>query len=106
MRYTIIGTASKSFPVADPFVSKATTAPDAEIVIYLDAPLKPDPARAAILIELGDESLAEHVGEGGIPNVLGFARYRNGEDAPSPLIELVRQPATGDAAIQAAKTIF
>jgi 3-hydroxybutyryl-CoA dehydrogenase len=106
MRYTIIGTASKSFPVADPFVSKATTASDAEIVIYLDAPFKPNPARAAILIELGDESLAEHVGEGGIPNVLGFARYRNGEGAPSQLIELVRQPNAAEAAIDAAKAMF
>jgi len=107
MRYAVIGTgASRSFPDDDAFLSKASGAKDADVLIYAGAPFAADPARIAILVELGDESLAEHVGEGGLPNVLGFARYRNGEDKPSPLIELVRQPATGDAAIQAAKTIF
>jgi 3-hydroxybutyryl-CoA dehydrogenase len=107
MRYAIVGTgSSRSFPDADPFLSKAVAAKEAEIMIYAGAPFKPDPAKAVILIELGDESLAEHVGEGGLPNVLGFARYRNGGDAPSQLIELVRQPASTEAAIQAAKAMF
>ena len=70
------------------------------------APFAADSARIVILVELEDESLAEHVGEGGLSNVLGFARYRNGDDAPSQLIELVRQPASGDAAVQAARTLF
>ena len=39
-------------------------------------------------------------------NAVGFARYRNGNDAPSNLIELVRQPNTLDTAIQAAREIF
>jgi 3-hydroxybutyryl-CoA dehydrogenase len=108
MRYSIITSgASRSFPDADPFLSNATKVEeDAEILIYAGAPFAADPAKVAILIELGDESLAEHVGEGGLSNVLGLARYRNGEEAPSTLIELVRQPASGDAAIQAAKTLF
>jgi 3-hydroxyacyl-CoA dehydrogenase-like protein len=107
MRYVVIGAGvSRSFPDGDAFLSKATTAKDADVLIYAGAPFVADPAKIAILVELGDESLAEHVGEGGLPNVLGFARYRNGDDAPSPLIELVRQPASGDAAIQAAKTVF
>ena len=107
MRYVVIGAGvSRSFPDGDAFLSKATTAKDADVLIYAGAPFVADPAKIAILVELRDESLAEHVGEGGLSNVLGFARYRNGDDTPSPLIELVRQPASGDAAIQAAKTVF
>jgi len=107
MRYAIVGVGvSRSFPEADPFVSKATKAEDAEILIYVGVPVTPDSAKKAILIELGDEALAEHVGESGPSNVLGFARYRNGDDAPSQLIELVRQPAASEAAIHAAKTMF
>ncbi len=107
MRYVVIGAGvSPSFPDGDAFLSKATTAKDADVLIYAGAPFVADPAKIAILVELRDESLAEHVGEGGLSNVLGFARYRNGDDTPSPLIELVRQPASGDAAIQAAKTVF
>jgi 3-hydroxybutyryl-CoA dehydrogenase len=107
MRYAVIGDgAGRSFPKADAFLSKATSAKDAEILIYAGAPFAADSARIVILVELEDESLAEHVGEGGLSNVLGFARYRNGDDAPSQLIELVRQPASGDAAVQAARTLF
>jgi 3-hydroxyacyl-CoA dehydrogenase-like protein len=107
MRYVVIGAGvSRSFPDGDAFLSKATTAKDADVLIYAGAPFVADPAKISILVELRDESLAEHVGEGGLSNVLGFARYRNGDDTPSPLIELVRQPASGDAAIQAAKTVF
>jgi 3-hydroxybutyryl-CoA dehydrogenase len=39
-------------------------------------------------------------------NVLGFARFRLGDDPPSNLIELVRQPATPQAAIDAARAVF
>jgi 3-hydroxybutyryl-CoA dehydrogenase len=38
--------------------------------------------------------------------MLGFARYRNGDDAPSALVELVRQPATAESAIEAARAVF
>lgn len=107
MRYAIIGTGvSRSFPESDPFLSNAAKVAEAEIAIYVGAPFAPDPAKQAILIELGDESLAEHVGEDGLPNVLGFARYRNGDDAPSQLIELVRQPHSSEAAIAAARMMF
>ncbi len=47
----------------------------------------------------------EAAGEEG-SNVLGFARYRNGSEAPSPLIELVRQPNSKPEAIAAAKAMF
>lgn len=38
--------------------------------------------------------------------MLGFARYRNGDDAPSDLIELVRQPASDANALEAARAVF
>ena len=38
--------------------------------------------------------------------MLGFARFRNGSEAPSPLIELVRQPNSKPEAIAAAKAMF
>ena len=39
-------------------------------------------------------------------NAIGFARYRNGNDDPSNLIELVRQPETRASALEAARAIF
>jgi 3-hydroxybutyryl-CoA dehydrogenase len=39
-------------------------------------------------------------------NVLGFARYRNGDDVPSGLVELVRGPITADEAVSAARAVF
>lgn len=98
---------SRSFPDGDDFLKGASASGD--IAIYLGTPHKEDASKAAILIELGSECLGVHTGENAMlegSNVLGFARYRNGSDAPSPLIELVRQPATPQAAIDAAKQVF
>lgn len=63
----------------------------------------------AILIELGTECLGVHTGEsrgeeGG--NVLGFARFRLGNSAPSNLVEIVRQPGTKDESVAAAREVF
>ena len=108
MAYRIVQSGeSRSFPAGDAFLRGA--APEAEVVIYLGAPLQADAGKAAILVELGSECLGVHTGEKAGEegcNVLGFARYRNGADAPSPLIELVRQPQTPDAAIAAARAVF
>ena len=98
---------SRSFPSGDPFLLGAASA--SEVVLYLGTPHVADPARRAILVELGDECLGEHTGEargeeGG--NVLGFARYRNGDDPPSPLVELVVQARTDPAALEAAQSLF
>lgn len=108
MRYAIDQRGeSRSFPPGDPFLAKASNA--GEVLVHLGTPLKPDATRAAILVELGVESLGVHTGEQGGgegSNVLGFARYRNGGDPPSQLIELVRQPNTKQEAIAAAKAVF
>ena len=98
---------SRSFPDGDPFLAAA--APDGEAVVLLGALCEPDPSKTAILIELGSECLGVHTGEGAGEegsNVLGFARYRNGDDPPSALVELVRQPNTEARALEAARAIF
>jgi len=64
---------------------------------------------AAVVVELGTECLGVYTGEARGEegsNMLGFARFRLGDDAPSNLIELVRQSATPQTAIDAAKQVF
>ncbi len=98
---------SGSFGEGDGFVSGG--AEEGDVVVHLGTPLVEDDSKAAILIELDTESLGVHTGEregDEGSNVLGFARYRNGDDAPSNLIELVRQPNTHDTAIAAARAVF
>jgi len=101
---------SRSFPIGDVFIAAAESGVEAEVIFYLGgSEYQIDDSRAAILIELGNECLGTHTGEDAGregSNVLGFARYRNGDDPPSNLIELVRQPATPDSAIEAAKGVF
>ena len=108
MSYDIrISGESRSFPAGDAFLDGAVGG--ADIVLYLGAPLQQDASRTAILVELDRECLGVHTGEDAGregSNVLGFARYCNGNDAPSPLIELVRQPETRQSAIDAAKAMF
>jgi len=108
MRYAIRLTGeSRSFPAGDAFLAGASG--DGDVVIHCGTPLVPDPGKAAILVELGEESLGVHTGEamgGEGSNVLGFARYRNGNDAPSTLVELVRQDRTSEEAIAAARAVF
>lgn len=114
MKYTIrrIGD-SRSFPESDVFLSGSSD--DADVIVYLgtvqrseESP-QPDSSRVAILIELDAECLGvhtgEHAGEEG-SNMLGFARYRNGDEAPTNLVELVRQPNTQQSAIDAARQVF
>lgn len=99
--------ASPSFPDRHPFLSGST--PGADIVIHLGTTLEPDQSKKAILIELKTECLGVHTGESAGregSNVLGFARYRNGDDAPSDLVELVRQPLTEEKALEAARALF
>ena len=110
MRYAILRRGeSRSFPDGDPFLAGAVGVGDAEVTIYLGAPFEADDAKAAVLVELGHECLGVHTGEGmgeEGSNVLGFARYRNGADPPSPLVELVRQPKTRESAVAAARAVF
>ncbi len=98
---------SRSFPAGDPFFDGA--ADDGDIVLFLGAPFAADETKTAVLVELRTECLGVHTGENAGTegsNALGFARYRNGDDAPSNLIELVRQSATSESALDAARALF
>ncbi len=102
---------SRSFPAGDPFLT--CSAPNSPVLIHLGdcgrVEVRADPARTAVLVELGSECLGAHTGEEAGEegsNILGFARYRNGDDPPSNLIELVHQPASMRSAIDAATALF
>jgi 3-hydroxybutyryl-CoA dehydrogenase len=107
MRYAIMKKGvSRSFPDGDTFLRGAVAADEAEVMMYCGVPYGPS-AHAAVLVELHNECLAVHTGDDKeATNVLGFARYRNGNDAPSGLVELVRGPNTSDEAVAAARTVF
>jgi 3-hydroxybutyryl-CoA dehydrogenase len=105
---------SRSFPARHAFTEQADAKGAARVFIGKDA----GTAFAAagelaacpfVAVELGQECLGVHTGEqrgheGS--NVVGFARFRLGRADPTPLVELVRQPATRDSAIAAAKAAF
>jgi 3-hydroxybutyryl-CoA dehydrogenase len=108
MRYAILKQGdSRSFPEGDAFLANATHESGAGALLCLGTEPPHDSSHVAVLVELGSECLADHVGLDGVPPcVLGFARYRNGADAPSNLVEIVRHGATGEAAFQAAREVF
>ncbi len=100
-------TESRSFPNDDSFLQGKSDSSDI-LVVLGGAPFSATD-RAVVLVELDLECLGVHVGEdvgreGG--NVVGFSRYRNGNDAPTNLIELVRQPNTDAFAIEEATLMF
>ena len=79
------------------------------MTVHLGGGYVADASKTAILVELDTECLGVHTGEDSGregSNAVGFARYRNGNDAPSKLVELVRQPNTSAAALAAARAIF
>ena len=108
MAYAIRQTGeSRSFPAGDAFLAGAEE--DGDVVVLLGAPYEPDPSKTAVLIELETECLGVHTGEAAGEegsNALGFARYRNGDDPPSDLVELVRQPNSVESAIETARAVF
>jgi 3-hydroxybutyryl-CoA dehydrogenase len=114
MKYSIVKLGeSRSFPQGDAFVAGASD--KAEVVVYLGAfhksgsAFQPDESKQAILVELDLECLGVHTGEQAGEegsNAIGFARYCNGDDAPSNLVELVRQPNTLQSAIDAARLVL
>lgn len=109
MSYVVVrGTGSRSFPVSHAFLDGA--APEGDVIVYLSGSrYVADQTKTAILIELDLECLGVHTGEASGEegsNVLGFARYRNGDADPTNLIELVRQPRTSATALAAAKQLF
>lgn len=115
MSYTIISRGeSRSFPQDDAFLAGAVADGDILLLLGLEAGKQlaevQHPERyKAVLVELGTECLGvytgESLGEEG-SNVLGFARYRQGNAEPTRLVELVRQPQSEIEAIKAAQELF
>jgi 3-hydroxybutyryl-CoA dehydrogenase len=108
VRYSVVRQGeSRSFPEGDAVLKGVASSDDAEVMIYCGVEPQFNLKKTAILIELGTECLDEHLDdESAITNVLGFARFRNGKDAPSMLVELVRRRQTSDSAISAARSVF
>lgn len=115
MFYQLIDTGnSRSFPEREALHDKAEREGDVVVIIgeKVGQALQTLSARddkVAVLIELGAESLGVHTGESRGnegSNVLGFARFRLGNAAPTKLVEVVRQPRSTDAALAAAREIF
>ena len=105
---------SRSFADDHPLIAGGKDGGQVVVVVGADAGaafsrLKEIGAKTAVLVELGTECLGAHTGENRGEegsNVLGFSRFRLGDAPASDLVELVRQPRTTLAAIDAARAVF
>ncbi|MEO7405234.1 MAG: 3-hydroxyacyl-CoA dehydrogenase family protein [Burkholderiales bacterium] len=103
---------SRSFPTSHALIESASSAGDIVVLIGAKPSLAAVPDTAtltAVLVELGTECLGDHTGESRGKegsNVLGFARFRMGDAAPTDLVELVKQPNTKPEAVAAAKALL
>jgi 3-hydroxybutyryl-CoA dehydrogenase len=98
---------SRSFPTGDAFLGQAVS--DGSVELQMGSAFHRAPDKLAVAVELDTECLAFHTGEKATldnANVVGFARYRNGTDAPSRLIEIVKGTNTASAAIEAVRSVF
>ncbi|WP_088158337.1 3-hydroxyacyl-CoA dehydrogenase family protein [Achromobacter xylosoxidans] len=116
MAYRIIDTGeSASFPQAHDFLAQAHANGEGRAYLGAQAGQRYRQEQAEcqqapfVAIELDLECLGVHTGDdddGRARNVVGFARFRLGDDAPTRLIELVRKPYTSPDALQAACAAF
>jgi len=113
--YRIVhGGDSRSFPAPHAFLEAATPQGEARVFLGLQAgaalrDAQPLDACPFVAVELGSECLGVHGGESrGLEgsNLVGFARFRLGDAAPSNLVEVVRQPGTRAEALAAACEAF
>ncbi len=114
MSYQIIQAGeSHSFPDTHTFFNQAVK--DGAGIVFIgddvaaafDESLELIEDAAFVAIELGCECLGVHIDDdAGPPNVVGFARFRLGDDAPTKLVELVRMPYTTEQALGAARACF
>lgn len=108
LSYEVIGKTGRSFPDGDHPLAAGSVI-HGDVRIYTGTCFEVNADKAAIAVELDTECLGVYTGELGdeaTANVVGFARYRNGSEAPSNLIELVYKPHTKPAAIAAARAVF
>lgn len=115
MKYQVISTGeSRSFPAGSEFLSNAAASADVVVLVGPNAgaalaQVSDLHTKVAVLVELGTECLGQYTGESRGEegsNVLGFARFRLGEDAPSDLVELVTQPSSFEEAVAVARALF
>jgi 3-hydroxybutyryl-CoA dehydrogenase len=102
---------SRSFPQEHPFTTSAMPTGSGLVLIGSEAAKtfanQNHEARDFVAIELGTECLGVHISDDDGPsNVVGFARFRMGDDQPTKLVELVRKPYTTDHALAAARAAF
>lgn len=104
---------SRSFPEEHSFTTGASATGSGLVLIganaataYVRAGAK-IASHAFVAIELGTECLGVHIpDDDGPSNVLGFARFRLGDDQPTKLVELVRKPYTSEQALATARAAF
>lgn len=114
MDYQIIQAAeSRSFPEAHAFFDHASKEGSGLVFIgeqaaaAFEESMDQTAEASFVAIELGTECLGVHIDhDAGPDNVVGFARFRLGEDAPTNLVELVRMPFTSEKALSAARQCF
>jgi 3-hydroxybutyryl-CoA dehydrogenase len=115
MAYRIVTAGdSRSFP--DEHALLANASRKGEVAIVLGSRIAEGLAQlgkldgyTAVLVELDSECLGVYAGESRGEegsNMLGFARFRLGADPATDLVELVRQPATPQSAVDAARAVF
>lgn len=100
---------SRSFPDSHPFLQGGVTGADIAVLVGEPRLDRSMTARTAVLVELGVECLSVHTGGCDEPessNVVGFARWRLGNNETSNLVELVVEPGTRKSAVDAARTLF
>lgn len=102
---------SRSFPEDDAFL--AGSQQDGEVLVVIGDEIRVDVhalgCHKAVAVELGDDCLSVHTGGCETPetsNVIGFSRWRLGNNEPSNLVELVVEPGAKAEAIAAARHIF
>jgi 3-hydroxybutyryl-CoA dehydrogenase len=105
---------SRSFPDLAEFGLISDTNADILLIIGQDVEqaykaVSDASAYQLILLELGMECLGTHTGESlgeEGSHVLGFARYKMGDDPATKLIELVKQPKSNAQSLETAKSFF
>ena len=105
--YELSDLSLSSYGFDNEFLGHATESGD--VLVHLGGSFSLDESKRAVLVELDTECLGVHTGEdlgNEGSNVVGFSRYRNGNDAPTQLIEVVRQPNTSSDAVDAARSLF
>lgn len=111
LSYSIARTGeSRAFPGTHAFIDGATAEGAVLVVLGPERAARCHaPERTAVLVELGTECLAAYERDEDAPassNLVGFARWRLGANAPSDLIELVAGRTTSPNALDAAQAVF